>query len=103
MPRPLRRALLAWAFVAFAVWNGVFDGVVRQAEYAFLGRRAMHELGAGPEVAVDFAMADGRRIALRAATLWAVFVFAAGAAISVYVYRAARRGVDHEAAGEPRG
>ena len=63
MPRPLTRALLFWAFVAFVVWNGFFDAVIRQAEYAYLGRRAMHELGAGPQVTLDVAMADARVLA----------------------------------------
>jgi Na+-transporting NADH:ubiquinone oxidoreductase subunit NqrE len=91
MPRPLTRALLLWAFVAFVVWNGFFDAVIRQAEYAYLGRRAMNELGAGPEVTLDVAMADARVLAARSATMWAVFVFGAGAGVSWYLYRAATR------------
>lgn len=91
MARPLRRALAAWALVAFVVWNGIFDAVIRQAEYAFLGRRAMHELGLGPGVMLDFAMADAQRLAVRAATQWAALVLCAGLAVSLYLVRAAAR------------
>jgi hypothetical protein len=90
------RALAVWAFVAFVVWNGLFDAVIRQAEYAFLGRRATHELGLGQAVTIDRAMTEARDLALRSASIWAVFVFCAGAGVSLYVWRAARRADDGE-------
>lgn len=83
-PSVRRRAVVVagWLFVSFVVWNGFFDILVTRGEKQYLLTQARHELGVGPKVTIDEIMTRTIHDAVRVASLWAAFVFAAGLGVT---------------------
>jgi hypothetical protein len=77
---------------AVVVWNGVFDILVTRGVKEYLYRSAEYALGRGPAVTMDVIMAETVADAAITASLWALFVGAAGlAAVALAVRRKRER------------
>jgi hypothetical protein len=74
-----RLAVVLWLVLGAAVWNGFFDLYVSRGAREYGQLRVEHEVGRGPEPDMKEVMGRARRDGAVAATLWAVFVVAAGA------------------------
>jgi hypothetical protein len=82
-----RRALVGlWVVVAVLVWNTVFDLYVSRGAREYLQMAAEAELGRGPVPAMRNVMDWTNRRGARAATFWALVVFASGC-VTIYVRR----------------
>lgn len=75
--RRQRVAALWWVAIAFVIWNGCWDIVLRRAENEYLRRHAMHEAGRGPAVTIDQFMVPARFDAAWQATVVAGLVLLA--------------------------
>ena len=71
-------AAVLWMVVAGAVWNGFFDLYVSRGAREYLQLRAEFELGRGPAPAMAEVMARASRDGVWGASMWAIFVLAAG-------------------------
>ena len=91
VPRPVVRAAIGVALFAFAVWNGIFDFLVRRGEQSYLFERARFAAGTGPGVVLHEIMADAITYAAIVASGWAVATLAAGLLLIWYVRRATLR------------
>lgn len=82
-----RRALvILWGIVALFVWNVVFDLYVSRGAREYLQMAAEAELGRGPVPSMRDVMDWTNRRGARAATFWALVVFAAGC-LTIHVRR----------------
>jgi hypothetical protein len=75
-----------WVFVAFVVWNGIFDILVTRGVKEYLYRQADYELGYGRAVTLREIMDQTVKDAVVTASLWALFVGGAGM-LTLYVCR----------------
>ena len=89
--RTARWVLLAWALVAFAVWNGFFDLLVTRGEKAYLLAQARFELGLEARPSLDGIMRQTIADGIRIASLWAGLVFGTGVATTFAMLRAGRQ------------
>ena len=73
-PRRIGRGLFVFILVALTVivWNGVFDGRMKQGIWDYVDRQQRHLAGEGPWVDVDAAMRASVSRGLRDASLWAL-------------------------------
>ena len=83
-PAPSRRGLFLCVLLALAVivWNGVFDGRMKQGIWDYVDRQQRYVAGEGPWTDVDAAMrasvSHGLRDATLAALATAALVYAVG-------------------------
>lgn len=68
------------------VWNGVFEILITRGVKEYLYRQADHELGRGPVASMREIMDQTAADAAVTASLWALFVGAAGL-VTVYAVR----------------
>jgi hypothetical protein len=78
LSRGERMAVVAWAVLAVAVWNGLYDLLLNRAAKDYLFRSALHEMGRGPSVSLGYEMAVAVRYAIWISTLWAGILLLAG-------------------------
>jgi hypothetical protein len=86
-----RVAVLCWVAIAFVVWNGSWDIVLRRAENEYLLRHAMHEAGRGPAVTIDQFMGPARFDAAWQATVVAGLILMAALLTIRYLAAPPRR------------
>lgn len=90
-PRPVARAAIGVAVFTLAVWNGVYDLLVKRGEQGYLLEQARSAAGQGPGVVLHEFMAEAIGYAVLVASGWAGASLAAGLLLIWYVRRAARR------------